>query len=721
MVSANMCADEIGVRIRAADTSSTLTARRVITGKIRPGEVAIEGDRLRFDLRQGVKKALYFRTEPWDGTAPGPLIPLHRHGIVGVLADWQTHGGGDVKLLVQFSDDDTVKVSREVPVAGRRPSWFAPPLGADGLALVLVLEGSGMVDTGPVEILTPPPKGWMPNGKALIDSLELARFPHGATSWIEGPESAVIGSRRVRVDGTELSLVPPVDWSTGREKDRTFQLALHGFSFADAVLASEATDGALWLADAFEDWLDTHPQHPHSTTEMAWNDMAVATRTVGLLRVIDHLRSKDPTRAATLVVAAAEHARWLAHDRNYMPGHDHGLFSDTALEYASRALHAHTLAERWRLRARERMASTLQAVVCESEGSVLEHSPAYTEKIAGLLAQRRRNGLRDGLASDLVDRLEETLSIVTTPNGRLLPWGDTGHDHVSGRERPIGVFGLTETGWGVSHLETGTVGLCAGFHSSAHKHGDDLSVVFYDADGPIVTEAGFPGYGYRDDEFRAYGTSERAHNTVVINGETADWRTQQPYGSGLWDASELDDWHLLGGWNPLQSAGSHRRFVLHGLGIVLIADVLTGPDIQTVERTLHLDEHLTFRGSSDSVVDFEDWLVTNWSETRVTELAVMPQGSGTRHFPSAGAIANHHVIAFRDTGPGLRIMTIARPETSLAIANGIVAGNHEEIRVELRTTGGGFISWALTDPRSKNNGRLTLELVETDHRPPEPK
>ena len=141
-----------------------------------------------------------------------------------------------------------------------------------------------------------------------------------------------------------------------------------------------------------------------STTEMAWNDMAVATRTVGLLRVIDLLRSEHPTRAASLAEAAAEHAQWLAHDRNYMPGHDHGLFSDTALEYASRVLHAHTLAERWRLRARERMASTLQAVVCESEGTVLEHSPAYTEKVAELLDLDLGGGqgLQDGVLGDLV-------------------------------------------------------------------------------------------------------------------------------------------------------------------------------------------------------------------------------------------------------------------------------------------------------------------------------
>ena len=709
MVSANMCADEIGVRIRAADTSSTLTARRVITGKIRPGEVTMEGRRLRFDLREGVQKALYLGTEPWDGTAPKPLIPLHRPGIVGVHADWQTHGEGDVKLLVQFSDDDTVKVSREVPTAGGRPSWFAPPPGTDGLALVLVLEGSGVVDTGLLEVLTPPPKGWMPNGKALIDSLELARFPHGTTSWVEGPESAAIGFRRVRLDGTELSLMPPVDWSAGPEKDRTFQLGLHGFSFADAVLVANPSEGALWLADAFEDWIDTHPQHPHSTTEMDWNDMSVAARTVALLRVIDVLRSRDPTRAATLAVAAAEHARWLAHDRNYMPGHDHGLFSDTALEYASRVLHAHTLAERWRLRARERMASTLQAVVCESEGAVLEHSPSYIEKIAELLAHRRRNGLRDGLAADLVDRLEETLSIVTTPNSRLLPWGDTGHDHVSGRERPIGVFGLTETGWGVSHLETGTVGLCAGFHSSAHKHGDDLSVVFYDSDGPIVTEAGFPGYGYRDDEYRAYGTSVVAHNAVVINDEIADWRAGEPYGSALWQVSSKQNWHLLGGWNPLQSAGSHIRFVLHGDGVMLVTDLLTGPDIRTVERRFHVDDRIVLRESSDSGVDFDGWSVSNWSEARSTEISVKNTGAETRHFPRAGVTTNHCAIALRDTGPGLRVTTVARPESMIHVQDASVASAKGQIRVVLTTTTGGSIGWTVTDLWSKDGGWLELE------------
>lgn len=711
MVSANMGADEIGVRIRAADTSSTLTARRVISGNRRPGEITMEHGRLRFHLPQGIKKAAYLSgNEHMNGDAPGPLIPLHRSGLVGVLADWQRLGDGDAKLLAQFYVGDSVERSREVETVAARPSWFAPPSDTDGLGLVLVLEGSGEVEIGVLEILTPPPSGWMPTGTTLINSLELTRFPHGPTSWIEDPQARVVGPRRVRIDQAELSLLPPIDWNVGSTKDRTFLLALHGFGFADAVLEEE--EGAAWIAEVFEDWTEKHPSHPHSTTEMAWNDMSVASRTMSILRAIDLLRSISPTRAASLAVAAAEHAQWLAHDRNYLAGHDHGLFSDTALEYAARALDCHTLSERWQSRAGERMASTLVSVVCEAEGTILEHSPAYVEKIAGLFAHRRRNGLRDGLPPDLLDRFEETLSILTAPNGQLLPWGDTGHDHVSERERPLGVFGLTKTGWGISHLEKQTAALCAGYHSSAHKHGDDLSVVFYDSNGPIITEAGFPGYGYRDDEFRAYGTSERAHNTVIINDEIADWREGEPYGSALWQASGTQNWHLLGGWNPLQSAGSHMRFVLHGPGSVLIADVLTGPGIRTVERRLHLDDRLVLRESSDSGVDFEDWSVTNWTETRSTEMSVVSDGAETRYFPSSGVIANHHVVFLRDSGPGLRIMTVVRPERSMAIDHGMVTGSDKLIQIELKTTTGGSISWVLTDPWSADGGRLELQAVE---------
>jgi len=714
MVSANMCADEIQVRVRAADTSSTLTARRVIFGKRRSGEITIEGGRLRFDLPPGVEQRAYFSgSDLSNGDSPGPLIPLHRHGIVGVRAEeWQSQGLGDAKLLVQLFIGNSVERSREVDVGAGHPSWFALPPETDGLGLVVMLEGSGEVDIGPLEILIPPPRGWMPIGTVLINSLELARFPHGATSWIDDLETEVVGPGRVRIDEAELSLVPPIDWKIGPPRDRTFQLALHGFSFADAILATEETEGAVWLADVFEDWKDKHPSHPHSTTEMDWNDMSVASRTVTLLRLVDFLRSNSPARAASLAVAAAEHAQWLAHDRNYMPGHDHGLFSDTALEYAARALESHTLAERWRRRAGERMASTLESVVCAAEGSILEHSPAYVEKIAALFAHRRRNGLRDSLPLDLLDRFEETLSIVTAPNGRLLPWGDTGHDHVSRRGRRLGAFGLTRTGWGISQLEKQTVALCAGYHSSAHKHGDELSVVFYDSDGPIVTEAGFPGYGYRHDEFRAYGTSERAHNAVVINDETADWRTGDPYGAALWHASGIQNWHLLGGWNPLQSAGSHMRFVLHGPGVVLITDLLTGPDIRAVERILHFDDRLVYRGSSDSSVDFEDWSMANWTETRSTEMSLVSDGAETKHFPSSGVTANHHVVLLRDSGPGIRIMTIARPEARIGIGHAIASGSNEQIRIELGTTVGGRISWILTDPWSGDGGWLELQAVE---------
>lgn len=709
----NMCAEELVVRIRAADTSSTLTMLRFLSVRQRSGAITIEGGRLRFDLPHGVEKTVYLSgSEPRNGDAPGALIPLHRPGIVGVLADWQSLGEGDAKLFVQFLIGASVERSREIAVGVGRPSWFAPPSDSDGLGLMLVLEGSGEVDIGGLEILTPPPSGWMPTGEPLVSSLKLVRFPQGATSWIENPETAVVGDGQVRIAGTELSMVPPIDWTIGPPRDRPFQLALHGFSFADAILAAEETEGAVGLADVFEDWKGKHPSHPHSTTEMDWNDMSVASRTVTLLRLMDLLGSKSPARAAALAVAAADHAQWLAHDRNYMLGHDHGLFSDTALEYAARALDFHTLAERWRKRARDRMARTVQSVVCESEGSVLEHSPAYIEKVAELFGHRRRNGLRDSLPPDLLERFEETLSIVTTPNGQLLPWGDTGHDHVSERERPLGLFGLTKTGWGISHLEKQTVAMCAGYHSSAHKHGDELSVVFYDSDGPIITEAGFPGYGYRDDELRAYGTSELAHNSVIINDKTADWRAGEPYGAALWHPSGIQDWHLLGGWNPLQAAGSHMRFVLHGPGVILIADLLTGPDIRVVERRLHLDDRLVSRGSDDSGVDFGSWAVANWSETGSTRISVASGTAETTHFPRSGITAKHHVILLRDSGPGLRVMSIARPGARIDIDHGMVSGSNKQVRIGLKTMAGGFISWALTGSSSEDGGQLELQTVE---------
>src|SRR5690606_872956 len=69
------------------------------------------------------------------------------------------------------------------------------------------------------------------------------------------------------------------------------------------------------------------------------------------------------------------------------------------------------------------------------------------------------------------------------------------------------------------------------FHSQAHRHADDLSILWYDRGRPILVDSG--KYSYNRDSWRDYVRSTRAHNTVEIDGEDYSIRRKDAYGSAL--------------------------------------------------------------------------------------------------------------------------------------------------------------------------------------------
>ncbi|MGO2360419.1 MAG: heparinase II/III domain-containing protein, partial [Brachybacterium tyrofermentans] len=94
---------------------------------------------------------------------------------------------------------------------------------------------------------------------------------------------------------------------------------------------------------------------------------------------------------------------------------------------------------------------------------------------------------------------------------------------------------------------SGYLAFSAAYHSRAHKHADDLNVVWFDQGHQILTDAGRFGYGElldRESPLRAegyyYAAPERqyvestmAHNTLMVDGRNQQRQGRKPYGSAL--------------------------------------------------------------------------------------------------------------------------------------------------------------------------------------------
>src|SRR5687768_1951851 len=111
----------------------------------------------------------------------------------------------------------------------------------------------------------------------------------------------------------------PLDWAQDPHSSRSWCLELHALQWLDIEALPEACAIAL-------DWIAANPLAAPSTS-MAWNDMAVARRGPVLARLAGQANGEH---ASTLRESAAEHARWLADDRNYRARTNHGIAEDEA-------------------------------------------------------------------------------------------------------------------------------------------------------------------------------------------------------------------------------------------------------------------------------------------------------------------------------------------------------------------------------------------------------
>lgn len=608
---------------------------------------------------------------------PQPEIELRRPGIVGVRCDGRADHGTP---FVHFLSASGPLTSR--PLTFGDYKWFEPPEGATALAVSVVVTGVGSVEIDQIDVVVPPHGGTLPGPGQLLDDLAVSRFPVGPTAWPLRHSVETSPESGLRVNGQSIDL-KSIDWEALSTQSRSWQLLIHGFGFAEAAIAAGRTEE---LGRLFVDWSERHPERPHSTTVMAWNDMAVAKRTMAMLAALDVLRFSAPVLAGTLADLIARHAAWLAHPRNYLSGHDHGLYSDTALEFASRVLWMHPLARRWSELACRRFASTAETVIDTNEGTVLEHSPAYVSAVADLVAERRRSGLRDQLPSDLGARFTETLSKLSTPTGTLVPWGDTALDAPGVDTPSTGAWSLLNSGWAVSHHEDSMTGLTSSYHSASHKHGDELSVVYYDENGPVLFEAGLPGYEYKSAD-RDYAESPRAHNTTSVEGASIPWREATPFGSGIWPVATAGPWQLIAGSNPLLTGARHDRLVFHHPEILLIVDVLVGPMISESSRFFHIAPSHEVSVTDASLIQVGHRTMTVFSTGSPTRPEV-GVGDEWVHFPSSSSSDRHPTVILRDSGPGVRTLLLSGQDKPPKVQAIDTAADRHQLVLAIRLTDG---------------------------------
>ncbi|WP_326965512.1 heparinase II/III domain-containing protein [Arthrobacter sp. CG_A4] len=395
----------------------------------------------------------------------------------------------------------------------------------------------------------------------------------------------------------------PIDWDAN-PFDNTWKWALNSFQFLyDAVHVGELRkDSSLQTLSVklLQDWWRVETESGHSSYNWKGHTTALRAQVISYLHP---LCSED-----WYVAMMVRHGEELARADVYEAVHNHGLDQDLGLLAIGGALGA----DEWIELAKVRSGQSAAAMV-DRQGVSSEQAVGYTYYVYALLGK-----IADALVlcghsvpTSILNRkaVPTFLAHATQPNGEYVVLGDTpickAYDLVdTDAEYPAtqGQRGsvpqddvrMFDNGWIFGRSGWGTqrdfenesfYSLRFGPGASVHGHADGTSLTFFSQRQPLVTEAGFGGYG--DLEFYHYERSALAHNTVVVEGY-GPYLTNRP--TLLTSNTTAPKWarHQLVGW-PYVGIKRERTVVfLKELKALVVRDRIWAANVTQFCQRWHL-------------------------------------------------------------------------------------------------------------------------------------
>lgn len=452
-----------------------------------------------------------------------------------------------------------------------------------------------------------PPSGWF--------------HPGGSSQSVE----------ELRSEGWRLSGMPPVDifagdkWAELGPIDRSWGFHFHTWEYlqpfvsryddsGEIAVLSEANDIALsWAEFARRDVAED---------SMAWYDMSLSLRTPVAISLLTRV-AKIPSmkrEALILLGVVLQSLDALEAPSSFKPGNNHGFYAAASQAHAAAFLPSWDVVTRAGDTGEQRLAMVLDRQFAP-DGGHLEHSPGYHEMLLRSFEGAAELGLITKKETlEALERAEVALGWMMMPDGKLAPFGDSTEVDMRKKKKVLEpstrflqtegkegtpnseeLFVLPASGYAMVRSpqpqrasEIGSeayLAMQAGFHSRAHKHADDLTIIWYDLERPILVDGGRYGYGKNlapDDPLRAQGffyeAKERqyvestiAHNTIEVDGQIHD-RLRKPYGALPIEASQDGDRSIIigraehGGWTQERTLTMVPHASLHVSDTIHVED-----------------------------------------------------------------------------------------------------------------------------------------------------
>ncbi|MBG0917834.1 alginate lyase family protein [Exiguobacterium sp. SRB7LM] len=451
-------------------------------------------------------------------------------------------------------------------------------------------------------------------------------------------------------------------------------------------------------------WTKAHPIANYKQYRWPYNDHGTSIRTFHLLNFWDAYKSsslyKDTAFTGLMLRTLHDHGTLLATSSFYKNDHNHGIFQDMALTAIAQTFPQFDQSANWKNTADSRLDKQIRHSIT-SDAVHLEHSPGYQSYMYHVLdrfliwAEANRFSLPSSMAR--VEQMPKQLTYMIKPNGTLPIFGDTSGvrrntsiiPHIE--DFPELVFALTQGKEGTRPPVTAKrisnqysfmreywaspprafnqatqVMMTAGYHSSAHKHADDLSIDLYGLGRDFIIETGRYGYTNRPERQRVFGVD--AHNTVHRDGANLDLRSTMRGKSNIKTVQNLGSTLLTIGESQLIGNGAtHRRTLVYDREQTLIVyDRISSPATTKFVQRFHLAEGLKLLQSSMATqnVVYGD---TNGRTIQLMQLNL--KNSSMRNSTSFVAVEDYEwkprpqVISY-NTGKDVRYLTLIRLDQS---------------------------------------------------------
>lgn len=345
-------------------------------------------------------------------------------------------------------------------------------------------------------------------------------------------------------------------WKEDPYNDQTWRFYFHSLDVVNYLLNgyekkpnNEYLTKAKWY---IESWMAANPSPKSQASVSAWRDHSTANRVVNIIYFLQLYKQStlyDPEVEEKMIGLLEKHGEFLANDKNYTAGNNHGIFQDRALIELTVLYPKMKNSKLWYSKAMNRLLVHVKQDVTPS-GMHKEHSPSYHQLVLNLFRGINKfliqNGKHEQELNNTIIKMEDYLAYLQKPNGTLPIIGDsdlkyqktTNPDQLvseqlkyivtNGKigEQPNIDFvskdgGVTifRNGWNVENplylLFT------TAYHSAVHKHADDLSFILSYGKTDFFVDSG--KYNYNEQEaYRKYFRSTLAHNTITVDGKSYD-------------------------------------------------------------------------------------------------------------------------------------------------------------------------------------------------------